>query len=125
MFKDPFSFDGRIRRTEYCISLIMYAFSYFVALTLITTGGKFKVMLALVILVPSVWFLWAQCAKRCHDLGKSGWFQLIPFYIIWLLFAVGDSGSNEYGANPKLTIVPPAPPPDNSTPDGAPPKQSN
>ena len=48
-----------------------------------------------------LWFLWAQGAKRCHDRGASGWFQIIPFYVFWMLFADSNYGMNEYGANPK------------------------
>jgi uncharacterized membrane protein YhaH (DUF805 family) len=43
----------------------------------------------------------AQGAKRCHDRGNSGIWQIIPFYGLWMLFADGDLGRNEYGANPK------------------------
>ena len=37
--------------------------------------------------------------RRVHDGGKSGWFILIPFYNLYLLFGVdGDQSDNEYGA---------------------------
>ena len=39
--------------------------------------------------------------KRCHDLGNSGWFQLIPLYGFWMIFQDGIKGNNEYGINPK------------------------
>lgn len=47
------------------------------------------------------WFILAQGAKRCHDLGNSGFYQFIPFYGLWMLFEKGKSGENEYGNNPK------------------------
>jgi len=47
------------------------------------------------------WLLWAQGAKRSHDIGKSGWWQLIPFYNVYLLFPEGNPYTNKYGGNPK------------------------
>ena len=66
-------------------------------------GDDNILLLSLIILsfIPLLWFLIAQGAKRCHDRGNSGWYQLIPFYVFWLLFADGESGKNEYGLNPK------------------------
>jgi len=99
MFKNIFSFEGRIRRTEFGISFIIYLIAYlFIELT---GEGANGVKVVLILFIPLVWFLWAQSAKRCHDLGKSGWFQIIPFYFLWLLFQNGDLGYNEYGENPK------------------------
>ena len=55
----------------------------------------------LVTLLPLLWIICAQGAKRCHDRGNSGWYQIIPFYFLWMIFAEGESGSNEYGESPK------------------------
>jgi len=54
-----------------------------------------------VLLIPTLWFLWAQGAKRCHDLDRNGWMQIIPFYFLVLIFQDGVQGRNEYGPNPK------------------------
>lgn len=54
-----------------------------------------------IFLIPVYWFIWAQGAKRCHDRNNTGWFQIIPFYGFWMLFADGDYGENDYGPNPK------------------------
>jgi uncharacterized membrane protein YhaH (DUF805 family) len=97
MFKKPFSFDGRIRRAEYGISLIIYAVVYGIISAIAASGG----VLVLIFLIPMLWFLFAQGTKRCHDVGNSGWWQLIPFYVLWLLFQDGQHGPNQYGENPK------------------------
>lgn len=104
MFKTPFSFDGRIRRTEYGLSYLIYLvfsvpFNLYFNLNVEPSG--IVLMLFFVLLIPFLWFLLAQGAKRCHDRGNSGWFQLIPFYGFWMLFADSDHGPNEYGPNPK------------------------
>ena len=53
------------------------------------------------IFIVFYWILLAQGAKRCHDIGNSGFFQLIPFYIFVMLFQEGESKQNKYGVNPK------------------------
>ena len=99
MFKNPFSFEGRIRRTEYGISNIIYAVIA-VIVNAIMASSRDAGILGLAY-IPMLWFLWAQGAKRCNDLGNNGWWQLIPFYALWLLFQDGQPGSNQYGENPK------------------------
>lgn len=99
MFQTPFSFEGRIRRLEFGFSYIIYAVCYLFIYIMASSGGTMGIFgLAF---IPLVWFLWAQGAKRCHDLGKSGFFQLIPFYIFWMWFEDSHYGENEYGYNPK------------------------
>jgi uncharacterized membrane protein YhaH (DUF805 family) len=98
MFSSPFSFDGRIRRTEFGISLIIYVIVATFVNAIVESGEVPIIGLAY---IPMLWFLWAQGAKRCHDVGNNGWWQIIPFYFLWLLFQDGQPGINEYGHNPK------------------------
>ncbi|WP_017733024.1 DUF805 domain-containing protein [Nafulsella turpanensis] len=102
MFNNPFSFKGRIRRTEYGLSMIIYIIPavFLNALVESDPSGAFA-LIALIFYVPLLWFIWAQGAKRCHDRNNSGWFQIIPFYGFWMLFAVGDKGGNDFGTDPK------------------------
>jgi uncharacterized membrane protein YhaH (DUF805 family) len=107
MFKSSFSFEGRIRRSEFGISFILFAIAR-VIITIIAAGlmsgsndTNGALVFSLLLSIPLLWFLWAQGAKRCHDIGNSGWFQLIPFYALWMLFQDGEPGPNQYGENPK------------------------
>lgn len=99
LFKAPFSFNGRIRRTEYGISYAIYIFSIYGLSALI--GSEDNLSFLTILFIPILWFYFAQGAKRCHDRGNSGLYQIIPFYLLWMLFADSDFGQNEYGLNPK------------------------
>jgi uncharacterized membrane protein YhaH (DUF805 family) len=94
MFKNPFSFKGRIKRTEFGISFIIYMVVY--VLLIVVAEGRNSIPALALLFIPLVWFLWAQGAKRCHDLNRSGWWQLIPFYVFWLIFDPGDRLPNQY-----------------------------
>ena len=74
MFKSPFSFNGRIRRLEFGLSILIYYAYLFLSMGL-AIGEEF-----FVVMIPAYWFILAQGSKRCHDRGNSGWYQLIPFY---------------------------------------------
>ena len=108
MFKNPFSFSGRIRRTEYGLSMIIYfvvavIFQVIIESAVTSSSGSSVVIpfVTLLVFIPCLFFMFAQGAKRCHDLGNSGWFQLIPLYGFWMLFADSEHGENAYGENPK------------------------
>jgi membrane protease YdiL (CAAX protease family)/uncharacterized membrane protein YhaH (DUF805 family) len=104
MFQNPFSFKGRIKRTEYGFSLLIFAIAYLILYAITDPGGDGGAVLVLIFLIPMLWFIWAQGAKRSHDIGNSGWLQLIPFYVIWLLFQRGQPGPNQYGENTKYNL---------------------
>lgn len=105
MFKNPFSFNGRIRRLEYGLSYLSYLIFIFLAELIADVPGGVENPLIIIGLLLAylffIWFLLAQGAKRCHDRGNPGVWQIIPFYGFWMLFADGDIGDNEYGLNPK------------------------
>jgi len=107
MFQNPFSFEGRIRRTEFGLSFIITVVArviiMFIAAGMSSNSSDKSgvIVMNLIFSIPLVWFMWAQGAKRCHDVGNSGWWQLIPFYALWLIFQDGQAGPNQYGENPK------------------------
>jgi len=112
MFKNPFSFNGRIRRREYGVSWLVWFPAVFTAALVIgvvndlvafkyDTKALGGVFILVAIGVPALWFIIAQGVKRCHDLGKSGWWFCIPFYGFIVFFVDGDLGDNKYGLNPK------------------------
>jgi len=101
MFYNPFSFKGRIRRTEFGLSYIFVIVAFYLFSFLVVEGDSAGYGTILIFL-SFYWFLLAQSAKRCHDLGQSGFFQLIPFYGFALLFSDGQRRKNKYGQDPKL-----------------------
>ena len=101
MFKTPFSFTGRIRRLEYVISYLIYFGLFILGVFAFENIEKGNFMYTFLLIIIQ-WFILAQGAKRCHDVGTSGFFQFIPFYGIWMLFGAGNEWDNRYGANPKV-----------------------
>jgi len=52
---------------------------------------------SLAILIPAT----AVSVRRMHDLGRSGWWILVPVVNLVFMFLDSQSGDNEYGPNPK------------------------
>ncbi|MCV6620690.1 MAG: DUF805 domain-containing protein [Cellvibrionaceae bacterium] len=98
-------FSGRARRKQYWMFVLFYfIFSIVVSIVDSILGTMFLGMIfGLAMLVPSL----AIGARRLHDTGRSGWWQLlllIPLigFIVLLVFYVQDSHpDNDYGPNPK------------------------
>ncbi len=95
-----FSFEGRIRRRDYW--LYNFGFGLISAfINLFTFESIVEVILFFAIAIPFSWAYYAVGAKRCHDCGYNGWWQIVPFFPLILAFKPGMSGENEYGKDPK------------------------
>ncbi len=109
-----FSFEGRIRRSQYWGGAIASMFIFYAAaFALIFLASAIGVeALAIGAIVPYIAVLWSSLAlqvKRWHDRGKSGAYilvNLIPIAgPIWAFIEVGclpgTMGPNAYGPDPK------------------------
>lgn len=97
----PFSFKGRIGRLQLILSYVVGFVAWFASFLLFdiehSDGNGGVILLFLACTVAFFWFLYAQCAKRCHDLGKSGAWMFVPFWNVLLFFAEGEKQDNQYG----------------------------
>ncbi|MBL7837808.1 MAG: DUF805 domain-containing protein [Bacteroidetes bacterium] len=103
VLKNYANFKGRARRKEYWM-FVLFNILILIVLTLIEGGpaepGEIKPLSSiyqLAVILPSL----AVAVRRMHDVGKSGWFILIPIYNFILAVTAGQSGANEYGPDPK------------------------
>ncbi|WP_116127222.1 DUF805 domain-containing protein [Lewinella sp. IMCC34183] len=102
MFQNPFSLTGRIRRLEYGLTqIIIFVGQIIIGVMAELVPESFVIPILVVPYIGLSVLGIFQGAKRCHDRGHSGWYQLIPFYVFWMLFADGEPGANAYGPNPK------------------------
>ena len=109
------TFSGRARRKEYWM-FYLFCFLFFLGIVFIEFGiklldlgfstiipignggqGVLNAAFSIAMILPNI----AVGVRRMHDVGKSGWFLLIPIYSIILLFTNGEKGENKYGADPK------------------------
>jgi uncharacterized membrane protein YhaH (DUF805 family) len=106
MFKNLLSFQGRMRRRDFWVSAILLpvlaVIAMFTAVYLFRKGNQLVLGLSIFcfLILLAIHEL-AENTRRCHDIGMSGWMQLIPFFMIVLFFKEGDKGPNKYGPDPK------------------------
>lgn len=105
VMKNYAGFTGRARRSEFWY---FYLFSVIISVVLSIVGSIIgfhflSTIWSLAVLVPTL----AAGARRLHDTGRSGWWQLIGLtgigIIVLIVFYVQDSnpGENQFGPNPK------------------------
>jgi uncharacterized membrane protein YhaH (DUF805 family) len=99
-------FDGRAARTEFWMFCLINAIIMIVLQAAASQVGILSLiatLYSLAVLVPAL----AVGARRLHDTGRSGWWQLLSFVpiigvIVLIVFWIqaGAPGENQYGANP-------------------------
>ena len=103
-YKKTFKYSGRASKSEFwwfqlfCLiaqivgALLDSAFGY-------TESGAFEWVAYIVILLPSL----AVGARRLHDTGRSGWWQLLYLTIIGIIILIvwwvadGNKKNNKFG----------------------------
>ncbi|MEP0264097.1 DUF805 domain-containing protein [Dokdonia sp.] len=102
VLKQYADFNGRARRKEYW----MFFLFQIIITNVLTYGGIaadlsilpiISMVYAIATLIPGI----AVAVRRMHDVGKSGWYILIPIYNIILACTDSEPGDNQYGPNPK------------------------
>lgn len=106
-FRKYATFEGRAARSEFwywfLFGLLGGIVTGFVDGFLFDAAGLFYGVFSLVILLPNL----AVAARRLHDIGKSGWWQLLTLVpligivvlIVWWVRA-GQTGGNRFGDDP-------------------------
>jgi uncharacterized membrane protein YhaH (DUF805 family) len=92
-FKNYVNFNGRASRAEYWWYILFVILAAILAMFI---SVKLYAIVWLGTLLPSL----AVAIRRMHDVGKSGWYILIPIYSLILVLTEGQKGDNQYGADP-------------------------
>ncbi|TMM56249.1 DUF805 domain-containing protein [Maribacter algarum] len=102
VLKQYADFKGRARRKEYWMFFLFnIIISY--GITFIALGLEMpelsivSTIYSLAVLIPGI----AVGVRRMHDVGKSGWYLLIPIYSLILACTDSEEGPNKWGPNPK------------------------
>ena len=108
-FKKYADFTGRDTRRQYWIFILIYTIIYLLLFGLdftVGTGGIIASIYSLVLFLPTL----SAGARRLHDIGKSGWWQLlliIPLIgmiaLVVLMAMKTQEGDNKFGQQPALT----------------------
>jgi len=106
------TFSGRASRSEYwffyLFTIIASVIAWVIDTMLLGYGaddtGAISLIFQIIIILPSL----AVGARRLHDIGKSGWWQLLVITLIGIILlivwfaTIGSSKKNNYGPTIKL-----------------------
>lgn len=123
VWKNAFNFDGRARRREYWLFVLINFIVSLVLGFIPIVGGIY----ALCVLIPGI----AVAIRRLHDINRSGWWMLSPIVgapfmftgnletlavggiivgiisLVLVIFACldGTVGTNRFGEDPKQRVA--------------------
>lgn len=104
-FRKYAEFAGRTTRKEYWTFMLYYTVIYMVLLIVDNALGRFffTAIFSVISLVPSI----SITARRLHDTGRSGWWQLLAVFlpllgliILVVLVSLRSREDNIYGNKP-------------------------
>lgn len=101
------NFEGRARRKEYWMFFLFnILISYGLQILAVVAEAPILFVVALIysfaVLLPAI----GVGVRRMHDVGKSGWFILVPFYNFYLACCDSEPHENKWGPNPKADEAP-------------------
>lgn len=101
-------FEGRDTRKQYWMFILFYLIFYFGCVLLDSVLGLFILapLFSILMIVPTI----SIGARRLHDIGKSGWWQLLMLIplaglILIYFFAQPSSEDNAYGPMPAQAFI--------------------
>lgn len=106
VLQNYFNFEGRDTRTQFWMFVL---FNVIISVVLNVLLEPLAGLYSLAVLLPGL----GAAARRLHDTGRSGWWQLIGIipiigWIIFIIFAAQPSEpkANQYGPQPTPSPAP-------------------
>jgi len=101
--------SGRISRTTFLARFfwlggIANLFLIAIVHLIFHKSGSFGIYTFVLLYILTGIVIHIQATKRAHDIGKSGWILLIPFYNLIVFFKKGEPETNSYGPSPEADI---------------------
>ena len=93
-FEKYVDFNGRASRSEFWW---FYLATFILSMIAGAISSWLSSIVSLAVLLPSI----AAGVRRMHDVGKSGWYLIIPIYNIILAASPSEQAENQWGPIPE------------------------
>jgi uncharacterized membrane protein YhaH (DUF805 family) len=103
-WKTAFIFKGRVRRKTYWYFILAHVIITIILAIVdqaMRNGDVISTLYSIAILVPAI----SMGVKRMHDVGKCGWWIIVPFVNLYYAVKDSDQNMNEYGPSPKYAMA--------------------